>query len=59
MDVLTLAWWIGGSPVSGPTPPVPPTPLAMSGGGGVIQTIYRQGTVPNDLAVLLMILADD
>lgn len=62
MDIIDgTGFWIIGD--GAPVPPVPPTPppavVPPFAGAGPIRTLYRQGTVPNDLAVILMVLADD
>lgn len=61
MDLIdgTGFWVMGDSGVVPPPPPPPtPTPTLMYGGGGPIHSIYRQGDTPNDLALLLLLLAD-
>lgn len=58
MDLIdgTGFWVMGDSSV---VPPPTPTPTPMTtGGGGPIHSIYRQGDTPNDLALLLLLLAD-
>lgn len=57
---FTPRYW----PQSGTTPPTPPTPpptppATMFGGSGPIHTIYRQGNTPNEVALLMLLLADD
>lgn len=60
MDIIDgTGFWMVGDGGEGPTPPVPPTPPPAMQQAGAIRTLYRAGTVPNDLAVILTILADD